>query len=46
MATALAEKIKEQIAEEEKKNISTAGRLTLQLNSTMPVKADFPFNYK
>ena len=44
-ATALTEKIKEQIKEEEKKNISTAGRLTLQLNAAMPVKADFIISY-
>lgn len=41
----LAEKIKEQITEEEKKNISTAGRLTLQLNAAMPLKADFTISY-
>ena len=41
----LANKIEEQIKEEEKKNISTAGRLTLQLNAAMPVKADFTISY-
>jgi len=44
-AAGLAEKIKEQIAEEEKKNISTAGRLTLQLNAAMPIKAEFTISY-
>lgn len=38
-------KIKEQINEEEQKNISSAGRLTLQLNAAMPVKADFTITY-
>jgi hypothetical protein len=41
----LAEKIKEQITEEDKKNTSTAGRLTLQLSAAMPVKADFTISY-
>ncbi len=44
-ATELANKISEQIKEEEKKNISTAGRLTLQLNAAVPVKADFTISY-
>jgi hypothetical protein len=41
----LADKIKEQINEEDKKNISTAGRLTLELNAAMPLKADFIISY-
>ena len=41
----LADKIQEQINEEAKKNISTAGRLTLQLNAAMPVKAEFTISY-
>lgn len=44
-AAILAGKIKEQIAEEDKKNVSTAGRLTLELNSAMTVKADFTISY-
>jgi hypothetical protein len=44
-ATELANKITEQIKEEEKKNISTAGRLTLRLNAAMSVKADFTISY-
>ncbi len=44
-ATALADKIQAQINEEAKKNISTAGRLTLQLNAAMPGKADFTISY-
>ena len=38
-------RVKEQIVEEEKKNTSTAGRLTLQLNAAMPIKADFTITY-
>ena len=44
-AIALMERIKEQITEEEKKNISTAGRLTLQLNAAITLKADFTISY-
>jgi hypothetical protein len=44
-AVALAEKIKEQINEENKKNISTAGRLTLELNAAMPGKFEFILSY-
>ena len=38
-------RVKEQIVEEEKKNTSTAGRLTLQLNAAMPIEADFAITY-
>lgn len=41
----LAGKIQDEIDEESKKNISTAGRLTLQLNAAMPLKADFTISY-
>jgi hypothetical protein len=44
-AAILADKIQEQINEETKKNISTAGRLTLQLNAAMPMKAEFTISY-
>jgi DNA-binding transcriptional MerR regulator len=44
-AAELVKKIKEQIKEEEQKNTSTAGRLTLQLNAAMPVKATFTISY-
>ena len=41
----LANKIREQINEEDKKNVSTAGRLTLELNAAIPLKADFTISY-
>jgi len=44
-ATIIAGKIKEQIEEEAKKNISTAGRLILELNAAMPLKADLTISY-
>jgi hypothetical protein len=44
-AIVLIDKIKDQIDEENKKNINTAGRLTLELNAAMPVKADFVVSY-
>jgi hypothetical protein len=44
-AAMLADKIQEQINEEAKKNISTSGRLTLQLNAAMPIKAEFTISY-
>lgn len=44
-AAELINKIQEQVKEEEKKNTSTAGRLTLQLNAAIPVKADFTISY-
>jgi hypothetical protein len=44
-ATELADKIQKQITEEQKKNISTAGRLTLQLSAAMTTKADLSISY-
>lgn len=44
-AIVLADKIKQQIDEEDKKNMSTAGRLTLEINAAMPLKADFVITY-
>lgn len=43
--TELTNKIQDELDEESKKNVSTAGRLTLQLNAAMPVKADFTISY-
>ena len=40
-----SDKVSEQITEEEKKNTNTAGRLTLQLNAAMAIKADFTITY-
>ncbi len=42
---ALANKLDSQIKEEQKKNTSTAGRLTLQLNAAMATKAEFTISY-
>ena len=44
-ANELAYKLQKQIEEEKKKNVSTAGRLTLQLNAAMTTKADFTVSY-
>src|SRR5690606_30232101 len=44
-AIVLADKIKQQIDEEDKKNMSTAGRLTLEINAAVPLKADFVITY-
>lgn len=44
-ATELADKIQKQIDEEQKKNISTAGRLTLQITAALPAKAEFTISY-
>ncbi len=44
-AILLADKLNEQITEEQKKNTSTAGRLTLLVNAAMPVKAEFTISY-
>lgn len=44
-AAELADKIQKQITEEQKKNVSTAGRLTLQLSAAMATKADFSISY-
>jgi hypothetical protein len=41
----LSFKIQKQIEEEKKKNVSTAGRLTLQISSAMATKADFTISY-
>jgi len=41
----IADKIKAQIAEEQKKNVSTAGRLTLRLSAAMDTRADFTISY-
>lgn len=43
--TELADKLKQQIAEEQKKNVNTSGRLILQLSAAMPVKAEFTISY-
>ncbi len=43
--TILADKIRQQINEEDKNNVSTAGRLTLELNAAMPLQADFTISY-
>lgn len=42
---ATSDNIKNQMEEEEKKNISTAGRLTLQLSAAVAAKADFTVSY-
>ncbi|CAN5620098.1 DUF4139 domain-containing protein [soil metagenome] len=44
-ATELADKIQKQITEEQKKNVSTAGRLTLQLSAAIATKAEFSITY-
>lgn len=41
----VADKIKAQIAEEQKKNVSTAGRVTLRLSAAMDARADFTISY-
>lgn len=41
----LAAKLEGQIAEDQKKNVSTAGRLTLSLSAAIAVKADFTVSY-
>lgn len=41
----IADKVKSQIAEEQKKNVSTAGRLTLRLSAAMDGRADFSILY-
>ncbi|HVX52093.1 MAG TPA: DUF4139 domain-containing protein [Chitinophagaceae bacterium] len=41
----LAAKIKSQVDEEQKKNISTAGRLTLRLSAAMAGRYDFTISY-
>ncbi|HNP22858.1 MAG TPA: mucoidy inhibitor MuiA family protein [Panacibacter sp.] len=41
----VTENINKQIAEEQKKNVSTAGRLTLQLSAAIGGKADFIVSY-
>lgn len=40
-----ADKIQQQLDEERKKNIATAGRLTLQLSAAVPVNANFTISY-
>lgn len=40
-----ADKIQKQIDEEQKKNVSTAGRLTLQVSAAMATKAEFTISY-
>lgn len=44
-ALILAGKIKEQVNEEDKKNVSTCGRLIMELNAAMPVKTNFTVSY-
>ncbi|CAN5264213.1 DUF4139 domain-containing protein [soil metagenome] len=44
-AKEIVDKIQNQLNEEQKKNVSTAGKLTLQLNAAMPVKGDFVIDY-
>lgn len=44
-AAELADKIQKQIDEEQKKNVSTAGRLTLQVSAATATKAEFTISY-
>lgn len=44
-ANTLYSKVQNQIAEDQKKNVSTAGRLTLQLSAAIAGKADFTISY-
>ena len=44
-ANALYYKVQNQIVEDQKKNVSTAGRLTLQLSAAIAGKADFTISY-
>lgn len=43
--TELVAKLQQQIAEEQKKNVSNAGRITLRLYAAMNTKADFEISY-
>ncbi|MDO9373816.1 MAG: DUF4139 domain-containing protein, partial [Ferruginibacter sp.] len=43
--TLLLSKLKEQVAEEQKKNVKNFGRLTLQLNAALAGKFDFAISY-